>query len=155
MLKSQSHSWAANLGSPNNSSWRFLHSSSLSGWTNQGKRTGKKSFSWDSALTHIWWNQFPVPLGVDNIIAPPPVAKVCWAAPQVSPTLSMKAASSINSKDTASDLAASVLEDFAWILEPFLSFKDNLLFSTSSIFNHEGKFSYINCTLETKFRAVA
>jgi hypothetical protein len=34
----------------------------------------------------------------------------------------MKAASSINSKDTASDLAASVLEDFAWILEPFFKF---------------------------------
>ena len=40
--------------------------------------------------------------------------------------LSIKAASSINSNDTASERAASALDDFAVILDPFLSLRDNL-----------------------------
>ena len=47
--------------------------------------------------------------------------------------LSMKAASSITSSDTASDLAASALEDLACILEPFFSLKDSLFFSTEGL----------------------
>ena len=52
--------------------------------------------------------------------------------------LSTKAASSISSNDTASDLAASVLEDFAVILDPFLSLHDSLFFSNAVKRNHLG-----------------
>ena len=69
--------------------------------------------------------------------------------------LSIKAASSIRSNDTASDLAASAFDDLAVILDPFFNLKDNLFFSTAGSFNHLGSSSYINIVLETKLRAVA
>ena len=52
--------------------------------------------------------------------------------------LSMKAASSINSNDTASERAASEFDDLAVILDPFESRKLNLFFSSASILNQEG-----------------
>ena len=67
----------------------------------------------------------------------------------------MKAASSIISKDTASDRAESEFEDLACILDPLTSCSDSLLFSTASTFNHDGKFSHMNFTLDTILRAVA
>ena len=67
----------------------------------------------------------------------------------------MKAASSISSRDTASERAASEFDDLAVILDPFDSRKLNLFFSCASILNQEGKLSYINCTFDTKLRAVA
>ena len=73
-------------------------------------------------------------------MAPPPVAKVCCAEAHVSAILSIKAASSIISKDTASERAASALEDLACIFEPLINLNDNLLFSTESTLSHEGKF---------------
>ena len=67
----------------------------------------------------------------------------------------MKAASSIISKDTASDRAESEFEDLACILDPLARWRDNLLFSIASTFNHDGKFSHMNFTLDTILRAVA
>ena len=69
--------------------------------------------------------------------------------------LSINAASSNTSSDTASDLAASELEEAALILDPFFNLKLNLFFSTDLIRNHLGSWSYINCTLVTRLRAVA
>ena len=103
-----------------------------------------KSFSAASDLAHIWWNQLPIPFGVERTIAPPPVAKVCCADAHVSSMLSIKAASSIIKRDTASERAASGEDDLALIPDPFLSIRDNLLYSTESIFIQEGKPSYIN-----------
>ncbi len=67
----------------------------------------------------------------------------------------MKAASSISSSDTASERAASALEDLAVILEPFLSLRDNLFFSVKGNCNHFGRFSYMKIVLVTRFLAVA
>ena len=50
----------------------------------------------------------------------------------------MKAASSIISKEMASDLPASPAAETALICEPFLSLIDNLLFSTAGSFNQLG-----------------
>ena len=52
--------------------------------------------------------------------------------------LSIKAASSIINKDTASERAASALEDLACIFEPLINLNDNLLFSAESTLSHEG-----------------
>ena len=68
---------------------------------------------------------------------------------------SMKAASSINNKDTASERAASELDDLAVILEPFLSLIDSLFFSKQGSCNHFGRFSYMKIVLVTRFLAVA
>ncbi len=89
----------------------------------------------------------PIPVDINAILKTfmavdaPPVARVCWAEAHVSPIFSMKAASSIISKDTASDRAASEFEDLACILDPLTSCSDSLLFSTASTFNHDGKLS--------------
>ena len=77
---------------------------------------------------------------MDNAIQPPPVANVCCADAQISAILSIKAASSIIRRDTASDLPASLLADVALICEPFTNLKFNLLFSAASTLSHEGKY---------------
>jgi hypothetical protein len=69
--------------------------------------------------------------------------------------LSIKAASSIRSRDTASDLAASALDDLAVIFDPLVNRKLSLFFSKDPTFSQDGKFSYINCTFVTRFLAVA
>ena len=50
----------------------------------------------------------------------------------------MKAASSINSNDTASERAASAFDDLAVIFDPFFNLRDNLFFSLAGNFNHLG-----------------
>ena len=56
-----------------------------------------------------------------------------YTAAQMVSTNSIKAASSTNSKDTASDLPASEAAEVAFICEPFLNLRFNLLFSSASI----------------------
>ena len=60
-----------------------------------------------SDLTQVLWKKLPDPLGVERIIALPPVANVCWAEAHISSISLTKAASSITNKDKASDLPAS------------------------------------------------
>ena len=67
----------------------------------------------------------------------------------------MKAASSIINREMASDLPASLAADTAFIWDPFLSRRANLLFSIKPNYNQEGKPSYINFTFVTKFLAVS
>ena len=72
---------------------------------------------------------------------PPPVASVCCAEAQISPMFSINAASSIISKDTASDLPASDAAEVALIWDQFFKRNFSLLFSAASTLRHEGKLS--------------
>ena len=153
-MKSQSHSWAA-IFSPNNWSCFARQSFSRSGCKVQCSLIGLNPLVPASAPTHVLWKKFPVPLGVDKTIAPPPVANVCWDEAQISSILSTNAASSIINSDKASDLPASPELDTAFTWDPLEKRNDNLLSSTQLPFNHPGNPSCITLTLVTKFLATS
>ena len=125
-MKSQSHSCEANFG-PNSSSCSFLQSWFLSGWTDQWSLIVLKLFVPSSAFTHVLWKKLPIPFGVDKTIALPPVANVCCADAHISSTPLIKAASSMINNESASDLPASPELETAFIWEPFLNLRLNLL----------------------------
>ena len=154
MIKSQSHSWAANEG-PNNLSCSSLHSCPLSGWTDQCNLIKLKSLVPSSAPIQVLWKKLPTPFGVEITKALPPVASVCCDAPHIVSILSINAASSIINKDKASERPDSSELATALIWEPFLYRNDNLLSSTQGCFNQPGKLACITLTFVTKFFAVS
>jgi hypothetical protein len=82
-----------------------------------------------------------VPYGVDIAIHCPPVAKVCWAEAKISSIPSIKAASSSNSNETASERPASPVAPTALIYDPFANLRLNLLSSIAFNLSQLGKFS--------------
>ena len=67
----------------------------------------------------------------------------------------MNAASSIISKESASERPASGVAAIALICEPFSNRRESLLSSADGTFIHEGKLSNITLTFVTRFLATS
>ena len=92
---------------------------------------------------------------MELIIVLPPVLIVDCADAQISSMLSMKAASSIIRRERASERAASLAADTAFICEPFLKRSESLLSSITDVFSHDGRLSYMTLAFVTRFLAVS